>query len=161
MSVLKEELKSWLNPLNTLMNSTDRNFYHGTPMILAEEFVSDVAHQLYDYKVFCFNGKPHCFYVQTAAKNSKITFYNLKWEKLNVQYGNHEVTDIPVPSHFNEMLEIAEILSAGFPFLRVDFFDTEKKLYVGELTFGPGGGWTKYKPESFNKELGDLFILPR
>ena len=59
------------------------------------------------------------------------------------------------------MLEIVKKLSVGFPFVRVDFFDTEEKLYLAEMTFYPGGGLFRYDPESFNKELGDLFILPK
>ena len=58
------------------------------------------------------------------------------------------------------MLEISRILSSEFPFVRVDFFDTRDSLFVAELTFYPGGGNKSYNPISFDKELGDLFIMP-
>lgn len=58
------------------------------------------------------------------------------------------------------MKEFGKILSEDFPFVRVDFFDTEDHLYLAELTFNPGGGFTPYYPESFNKEMGELFVLP-
>ena len=45
-------------------------------------------------------------------------------------------------------------------FIRVDFFDTDEQLFIAEMTFAPGGGATPYHPESFNKLLGDKFILP-
>ena len=89
-----------------------------------------------------------------------ITFYDLDWNKLDVQYGHHQNADVPKPVHYEEMKELAKILSKGFPFLRVDFFDTKEKLYLAELTFNPGGGFVPYCPESFNRKLGDLFILP-
>ena len=79
---------------------------------------------------------------------------------MDVQYGNHEVGDLPKPKHFEEMLAISKKLSKGFPFLRVDFFDTKDKLLLAELTLYPGGGNTPYKPNSFNETLGNLFKLP-
>lgn len=163
-SSIKKKLKAWLDKRNTLANSFDCKTYCGTPRILAEEYMANFEDQLYDYKFFCFNGQIHCIYVAQdhfGKAGSHISFYDLNWKKLDVKYGNHIVGDAPCPKHFEDMVKIAKKLSVGFPFIRVDFFDTDENLYVAELTFNPGGGVTKYHPESFNKELGDLFILPR
>lgn len=159
--LIKKELESWLKIENTLMNSCDRRFYTSTPMILAEEYVSNFENQLYDYKFFCFDGQPFCMYVQTQQLDSPIMFYDLHWNKIDVMYGNHpNNVQVPKPTHFEEMMTIAQKLSSGFPFIRVDFFDTKEKLYMAELTFNPGGGFTPYKPVSFNKKMGDMFKLP-
>ena len=64
------------------------------------------------------------------------------------------------PKHLHEMLELSKVLSKGFPHLRVDFFDTDEKLYVAELTFFTGGGYSYYDPQSFNVQMGNLFKLP-
>ncbi len=160
---IKRTLNEWLNKRNTLANSWDFNFYRGTPRILAEKYMENFKEQLYDYKLFCFEGEPYCVYVAMdhfGKDGSHISFYDLNWNKLDVRYGNHIVGDAPRPKHFDEMIEKAKILSNGFPFVRVDFFDTEEQLYVAELTFTPGGGVTHYYPQSFNRELGDLFHLP-
>ena len=160
---IKEELKEWLNPKKTLINSFCKAYYNATPRILAEEYMQNVKDQLFDYKFFCFNGEPYCIYTAVehfSEKGSTITFYDLNWKKMDVQYGNHEVGDLPKPIHYDEMLNISKKLSKGFPFLRVDFFDTEEKVFLAELTLYPGGGTTLYQPESFNKELGNLFVLP-
>lgn len=161
---IKKKLKAWLDVRNTLANSFDCNTYKGTPRILAEEYMANFEDQLYDYKFFCFNGEPFCVYVAQdhfGKDGSHISFYDMEWNKMDVKYGNHIVGDAPKPKHYDEMVEIAKKLSVGFPFIRVDFFDTDDKLYVAELTFNPGGGVTKYHPESFNKKLGDLFKLPK
>ena len=160
---LKRELKAWLNVHATLMNSWDYKFYMSTPCILAEQFMANFADQLYDYKFFCFNGEPYCVYVAMdhfGKDGSHISFYDLDWNQMPVKYGNHINCDAPCPKHYEEMKEIAKKLSTGFPFVRVDFFDTDEHLYVAELTFAPGGGVTQYHPASFNKALGDLFELP-
>lgn len=160
---IKRTLKAWLDKRNTLANSWDYNFYPGIPRILAEKYMENFDDQLYDYKLFCFNGNPYCVYVAQdhfGKDGSHISFYDLDWNKLDVRYGNHIVGDAPRPTHFDKMIEISRKLSDGFPFVRVDFFDTEEKLYVAELTFAPGGGVTPYHPKSFNEKLGKLFVLP-
>ena len=162
-SKIKNTLKAWLDKRNTLANSWDYNFYRGTPRILAEKYMENLADQLFDYKFFCFNGEPYCMYVAQEhfdKGNYPISFYDLHWNRLDVRYGGHLVGDAPRPAHFDEMIEISKRLSKGFPFVRVDFFDTDEKLYVAELTFAPGGGVTPYHPRSFNEKLGELFVLP-
>jgi hypothetical protein len=58
------------------------------------------------------------------------------------------------------MLELSKVLSKDFPHIRVDFFDTDEKLYIAELTLYTGGGYSYYEPQSFNKQMGELFKLP-
>lgn len=164
---IKAELASWLEVKNTLMNSCDRRFYTSKPMILAEKYMSNFENQLYDWKFFCFDGEPFCMYVATEHFDENgnkcyypVMFYDLNWKKLDVQYGEHPNNiDVPRPDHFDEMVELAKKLSQGIPFLRVDFFDTPEKLYLAELTFNPGGGFTPYLPVEFNKQMGSLFKL--
>ncbi len=152
-----------LEPRNTLIHSFCYAYYKAKPMVIAEQYLEQVNHQLYDYKIFCFDGVPHCFYVATdhfPGQLSKISFYDLDWNKMTAQYGDHPNCDVGRPKHFDEMLKISKELSKEFPFVRVDFFDTDEKLYLAEMTFYPGGGLTLYKPEEFNQALGDKFRLP-
>lgn len=166
--VLKEEVSQWFKIENTLVNSADRHFYNSTPMVFAEVYMSNFKDQLYDYKFFCFSGEPFCMYTAIEhfdegvnADAYPIMFYDLDWNKMDVKYGHHpNCGKVPKPKHYEEMKVIARKLSKDFPFVRVDFFDTNEKLYMAELTFNPGGGFVPYYPESFNKKMGDMFILP-
>ena len=163
---LKRDLAAWLEPMNTLVNTYCGAYQNVVPRIIAEEYMQQPNGQLYDYKCFCFGGKPFCFYVATdhfvAAdfKTYGISFYDLDWNLMDVHYGTHEQNHVPKPQRFDEMVRISEKLSAGFPFVRVDFFETADQLFVAELTLYPGGGLTPYKPESFNRQMGDMFVLP-
>lgn len=159
------DIKEWLNPKNTLINSYCNAYYGTVPRIIAEEYCENVAGQLYDYKIYCFSGKPYCFYAAAEHMNHNgnsypISFYDLSWNKMDVSYGSHPPCDIECPKHLVDMVNIASKLCKDFPFVRVDFFDTVDRLFVAELTFYPGGGLTHYYPRSFDKKMGDLFTLP-
>lgn len=165
---LFKELKSWLKVENTLIDSYCRAYHNSQPRIIAEQYVEWLGEQLYDYKFFCFDGAPYCAYAAMdhfkAGENANdyaISFYDINWNAMNVKYGKHVNGDIPKPLHLEEMLRICKVLSKDFPFVRVDFFDTDDKLYVAELTFYPGGGNTPYEPLSFDEELGEQFTLPK
>lgn len=45
---LKQELQTWLEIRNTLMNSCDRMFYTSKPQILAEQYMANFEDQLFD-----------------------------------------------------------------------------------------------------------------
>ena len=48
-----------------------------------------------------------------------------------------------------KMFELASELSKGIPFVRVDFYNVDGKIYFGEMTFFPASGYdTKRLPES-------------
>ena len=62
---------------------------------------------------------------------------------------------IPKPVHVEQMLVLAEILSDGIPFLRVDFYEVDQKIYFGELTFYPGSGFEEFSPPEWDNKLGE------
>ncbi|MBO7470491.1 MAG: hypothetical protein J6T78_01375 [Bacteroidaceae bacterium] len=164
---IREEVAKWFLPENTNINSLARNFYDRPPRVLAEEYMSNFEDQLYDYKFFCFDGKPMIMYVAIEHFKGEryetypISFYDLDWNRLDVTYGHHaRAREVPRPNHFEEMKSMAQKLSKDFPFVRVDFFDTGEKLYVAELTFNPGGGFIPYLPVEFDEYMGSLFNLP-
>lgn len=169
LDALRKEVKKWLIVKNTLINSFCRAYYEAVPRIIAEELISGLSDQLYDYKVFCFNGKPECVYTYAnrfenekgeATEDYALTFYDLDWNRIEAHIGGKPNADVPKPLHFAEMLEVARKLSKGFPFVRVDFYEIESAVYVGEMTLYPSGGLLKYEPREFNKHLGDLFTVP-
>ncbi len=163
-SALKKDLKTWLDPRHTNLNTTLTGYYKCTPRIIAEKYEENVADQLYDYKIYCFSGEPYIICASVnhfSDEHYPITYYDLDWNKMDVQSGKHKNDEIERPLHLEEMLQYARVLSAGFPFVRVDFFDTRDKLFLAEMTFYPGTGYVQYKPDSFNTIMGDMFALPK
>ena len=125
--------------------------------------------QLYDYKFFCFHGEPKFAYVAIdhfPGVKSKISLFDLDWNRLPVTYDNHPSINKPLekPKNLEKMIELARKLSKDFPFVRVDFYEVGDKVYVGELTFTPGSGFGKYEPVDWDFEMGkwlDLTKLPK
>ena len=60
------------------------------------------------------------------------------------------------------MIEIAEKLSKPFPHVRVDMYeDSEKNIYIGELTFTNWDGIVPIEPEEYDYKLGEYLELPK
>lgn len=58
------------------------------------------------------------------------------------------------------MIEYAERLATGIPFVRVDFYDTEDSILFGEMTFYPGCGFEEFSPNEWDDTLGSWIDLP-
>lgn len=117
------------------------------PCIIAEKLLeTDNPLGLIDYKCWCFNGEPYCFLVCSNRDNSShsgyFNYYTIDWEnkpeKMSVSVRNE--VEIPRPEHLEEMLDIAKQLSVGFPQIRVNFYEVDGIVYVGELTLTAGQG---------------------
>jgi hypothetical protein len=127
--------------------SLNRNyFYHGRewpyknvkPRIIAEEYMEDSTGALQDYKIHCFNGEPKFVLVcRDRFSTTGLTedFFDVEWNHLDVKRpGNENSKDtIQPPKYLKEMLELAALLSAFCPFLRVDFYEVDWKIYCYSL----------------------------
>ena len=49
--------------------------------------------------------------------------------------------DVEKPDNISEMFVIAEKLSQGIPFSRIDLYNVNQKIYFGEVTFFPDSGF--------------------
>ena len=159
---LKKTLNMWLNPIYTLNNSWDCHFYCGTPKILAEKYMEDESGELRDYKFFCFDGNVPYFKIDyDRAKKHHANYYDASYHELDMSVPGEtkdETVEIKLPANISEMMSLAQRLSRGFPFVRIDFFSCNGKLYLSEFTFAPGGGVIKY-PKEFQMELGEMLRL--
>lgn len=136
--------------------------------IIAEKLMQDEVQNektgLYDYKFFCFNGKPEFLYVSSGGKGHaiRVSFVDTDWKQMPVMRSDHKPLEKlpPKPDRFDEMLEIAAEMSKGIPFLRVDLYEIGGRIYFSEFTFRNCGGFTPLKPDEWNKKFGDMLKLP-
>ena len=135
------------------------------PRIIAEEYLdpADGQRDLTDYKVMCFGGKARCEFTCTGRADGdlRVDFFDTEWSHLPFtrHYPNAEVPP-EAPSRLKEMVAMAERLSEGMPFVRVDFYEVAGQYYFGEMTLYPGSGMEEFDPERWDEELGSLIELP-
>lgn len=158
--------------------SLKKNFYylmrewpykHVRPRILAEEFITDAVHQdLIDYKFYCFNGIPkYCQIITNRSTNEAIDFFDENWIHqdfvgLNPTCKNNpDCSNMSKPMNYDKMLDMARTLAMDFPFVRIDFYNVNGKIYFGEITFFPAGGFGVFTPNEWNYKLGEMIILPK
>lgn len=130
--------------------------------LFAEEYIEEIDKFAADFKFFCFDGKVEFFYLANnfaSTKHKKLSYYDMKLKRLDINYDGYEIANVEETYHFNKMVEIASKLSKGFPIVRIDFYDTKDKFYIGEMTFYPGGGVGKYNPSNWDLEFGKLINL--
>ncbi len=163
IDALKVEMQDWLDPDKTLKTSYCWAYYNVPIKIIAEEYLETCDDDLYDYKFFCFHGEPKFIEVikERYSGNYKASFYSLNWNMLDLQIKGHQNAEFKKPVLFDDMLNISRKLSAEFPQVRVDFYFTDNKIYVGEMTFYSGGGYFKFKPTDWDKTFGDMLDMSK
>ena len=127
---------------------------------MVQEYIDD-GHGLtpLDYKLYVYHGETAFVQIHTGRFETHLSdFYNVKWEKLPVS-GMEANTNIayPRPKHFDEMLAVARSLGSDVDFVRIDLFETDCKLYFGEITLNPASGMVRFDPRHFDREFGKLW----
>lgn len=64
------------------------------------------------------------------------------------------------PKGFDEMVKLASQLSKGIPHVRVDFYDINGQIYIGEMTFSHFRGFVEFMPNEWDYKLGDMLKIP-
>lgn len=134
------------------------------PRILAEEYLLDEdGGEVRDYKFHCFDGKVGFLYITSDrfnGKGLKADYFDDQFRKLDIQWelpnSNYEIEK---PKRFDEMKTLAEKLSRGIPTLRVDFYEVNGRILIGELTFYDGSGFGRMD-EKVDRMIGDYITLP-
>lgn len=159
----REQLRSWLRidfgkPFN------ERHYSRIKRCIIAEKLLQTGDFPV-DYKIHCLNGEPYCFlfYPRHTETTCERISFSLDWQREYYIKGEEKYQyEIPRPDNLEKMLEFARILSNPFPYVRIDFYESDGQLYLGEFTFTPFSNVLDYlyKPE-ICKAMGDRLVLPQ
>ncbi len=167
------------NKLNTKKTKTHfnlimrRNYYYRgrewpyknvKPRIIAEVLLKNKKNDsIQDYKFFCFNGKAKFFKIDfNRFVKHQANYYDVNGTLL--EFGEEICPPdfekkIELPKNLSKMIKLAEKLAENIPFLRVDFYEVDDKVYFGELTFFPASGFGKFTPESWDMNIGKYLDL--
>ncbi len=132
--------------------------------VFAEEYIVDsMSNDLPDYKFFTFGGVPHYMFIATGRQSGHevmFDFFDMDGNRLRVKNVHpNNPGDVALPATFDTMKDLARKLGDGFKQVRVDFYEADGQCYFGEMTFFHGAGLMPFEPASFDKDMGDLWIL--
>lgn len=131
--------------------------------IIAEMYMHDNnTNDIRDYKIHCFNGEPK--YIQVignrnhALHTGNQMFYTFDWENAGWSFDDYPPYpyELDPPYNLQLMYKIAKKISRDHKYIRVDLYEINGKVYFGEVTFYPGGGFYPYG-EVFNYNV-DLML---
>lgn len=166
MIKVKEVLQSKLKR-NLYWMGREWPYKNVRPRIIAEMFMKDkAAEDLIDFKFYCFHGEPKFLYVSAGLENhatARISFYNLDLSEAVFQRSDFKhFAQLPkIPTHYQEMIDVARKLSEGIPFVRIDLYEINEKVYFSEFTFTPSAGWMPFESYKWDLALGELLDLAR
>lgn len=164
INFVKNKIWCWMNVKYHLFNK-EYVYKNVRPRIVCEKFLcQDDNDELRDYRFFCFNGKVEFIAVDfhiTNKQHTKRNLYDLEWNLMDeeISYPKNKDCKLKKPENLSEMIILAEKLSKHFQHVRVDFYNINKKIIFGEMTFFHQSGCGIFKPLSFEKRLGSLISV--
>lgn len=161
---IRHSLQEWMN--TEFAYKSLELHYRGIPRkILAEQYIQQQDGGLTDYKFHCFGGRPLAVQLvgdrDFKGHTAREIFMDLSWNPMPCTYTNarYEEGKLKKPSTFEEMVRIAEILSEGFKYVRVDLYSVDGKVLFGEMTFTPTSGYSQWKPTEYDQYWGQFIEL--
>ena len=157
-------MSTWLYPWCTYyyqnMCITDEKI---EPKIVIEELLeAEEGGSVDDYKFYCCGGEPRFALVVSDRKKAQTrTFVDMNWEPIPVmRKGKNTAAHPKCPTKLDEMISLCRILAKDFPLVRIDFYEVDGRVYVGELTFTPGM-FLGFKPIEMDFKLGEYIDLSK
>ena len=157
-------LNRWLSEDFTFRNGFEAHYHDIERKCFAEQYMNDGHKDLIDYKFLCFNGKPTFLQViggrHEATKH--LNYYDMDFKFCAISrtdFRNNPKIEDKKPINFDKMVEYAKKLSEPFKFVRVDFYEIDGRIYLGELTFTPGALYFRYANRNDETEVGNMLTL--
>lgn len=155
----KKVLKEW-NAYNFGWEGFELQYVHIPKKIIAEEYIKQMDGNLLDYKIHCFHGVPKLIQIigdrNSVAHTGKEAFYDMEWHRCDLMYHTYDQyeEDIKRPDTFEEMIDLAEKMSNGFDYVRVDLYEIDGQIKFGEMTFTPTNGIGLWPTSDANDMVG-------
>lgn len=131
--------------------------------IIIEELLLENGHLPTEYKIHVFNGTAKYMYIVTGRDNEiHYNNYYIDWTPFDGAQFNHWTSsekEIPIPENWDKAVMISETLAKEFPFVRVDLYIINNKIYISEMTFTPAKGTLTFKDDKVDFEIGDWLVI--
>ena len=158
ISEMKKKLSKWMK-IDYGKFGTEFHYSFIKKKIFVEKFI---GFNLKNYKFLCYNGKPKYVYVSLKENEIKYrNFFDMNWNSLNFTCLSkpHPTYQYSKPKFFELMKEYSKKLSSDFKFVRVDLYELENEVRLGELTFIPMNSFFYCENKQDEIELGKDIII--
>lgn len=136
------------------------------PRIIIEELLLTKDKKIpFDYKFHVFQQENKSFKVIIQVDYDRFTdhtraFYDEEWKQLPyiTSYKHKILEKVKVPpKNLKKMIDLAKILAEEFTYVRVDFYDKDDQILMGEMTFAHGSGMEKFTDSKGDLEFGNFW----
>ncbi len=159
----EKKLNAWLKK-NAFWGAREWCYKDIEPCIICEEFIeTEDGNTPDDYKFMCFSGFPRLIQVHhDRFGDHTLDYYTPEWKKADLQRvdANISTREVERPEKLDEMLSIAQRLSKDMYYVRVDLYNVNGKIYFGEITLYPTGGFSTFTRHEDDLLLGSYIKLP-
>lgn len=116
-----------------------------------------------DVKVMCFHGEPRLIQVDRGRFQGRHRrdFYDIDGRYLPIAIKYPTANErFAYGAELPEILQLSRALAAGFPYLRVDLYVVEGRVYVGELTSFPSNCVQAFRPPEADRIIARALDAP-
>lgn len=155
---VKKQIKKW-QKTNYGRKTVEPHYSSIKPKLVIEELLREDNELPIEYKIHVFNGKAKYLYVVTGReKEIRYSNFYIDWTPFPGAQFNYWKTKDPLPNkpvNYLEMIALAETLGKDVPFVRVDLFSINNKIYFNEMTFTPAKGTLIFADDKADYEIGE------
>ncbi len=160
----RKKFHKWLNT-NYGNMTCEKHYSPIKPRIIVEEYIGELEHLPTEYKIHVFNGKAKSLYVVTGrGEDIRYNNYYIDWTPFDgSQFNGWKKTDheLEKPKNWERMVKISEQLGKIFPFVRVDLYNINGKIYFSEMTFTPAKGTLILDDDKCDFEMGEWLDISK
>ena len=158
----KKKFNKWLKT-NYGKMTMERHYSPIKPQIIIEKYLGFDGNLPTEYKIHVFNGKAKYMYVVTGrGVDIRYNNYYIDWTPFDgAQFNGWHKRDEGVnkPDNWDAMVKLAEEMAKEFPFVRVDLYNINGKIYFSELTFTPAKGTLIFDDDKADFEIGEWLTI--
>lgn len=156
--LVAERFSKWIK-LDFSVKHMEYHYHYIKPRIICEKLLGDGKEPLTDYKVVCSSGKPIAVLV-CQNRDKGRDYYNLDWKHLEYTLKKYQSgKKVERPKGLDVMIEAAAKLSKEFELSRIDFYDMDGQVYIGEITLTPSAGNHSYLSREGQERLGNAIEI--
>jgi len=160
----KKKLQKWLKTDYGKM-TMERHYSPIKPQIIIEKYLGFDGDLPTEYKIHVFNGKAKYMYVVTGrGVDIRYNNYYIDWTPFDgAQFNGWKKREEgnPIPSNWSDMVKLSEKMAEDFPFVRVDLYNINGKIYFSELTFTPAKGTLIFDDDKADFEIGEWLDIKK